>query len=272
MNTTPVIEILAVGNELLNAGVQDTNTFWLCRLFTRLGGRVRRAVLLPDDEEAIAAEVKASVLRAADAVVVTGGLGPTADDVTVSGVARATGAPLRLNEEALRMVRERYDALAAKGVVSAGGINPAREKMAWLPAGAVPLANPAGTAPGVLMKAGRTSLVCLPGVPQEMQAIVETSLHDFLAEVFTGGRFIERRLIVDCNDESLLDPLFRRVAADYPGVAVKARAGLFAETPRLEVFLSVTAGGGEGEGDAEEALEKAAADLQRLLAEAGFGA
>ena len=76
---------------------------------------------------------------------------------------------LVLHSQAREMVRQRYDDFYAQGVMIEGGLNPFREKMAWLPQGAVPLYNPVGTAPGVLLRVGSTAIISLPGVPPELK-------------------------------------------------------------------------------------------------------
>lgn len=232
------IEIMAVGNELLNGSIQDTNTHWLCRKLTDIGAEVQRAVLLPDDENVISREVEGAIERQVDVIFVAGGLGPTADDLTLAAVAKGAGVSLQLNENAREMIRCSYDEFAARGVFSQGGLNPGREKMAWLPEGAIPLNNPAGTAPGVLFTHHASTIICLPGVPGELKSIVETSLNDFTAATFKPGFFGEMSLVVQCNDESLLEPLFKRFTESYPDLYLKARSGMIEETPQLTLVVS----------------------------------
>ncbi|NTV38190.1 MAG: hypothetical protein HGA82_03290, partial [Anaerolineales bacterium] len=86
---------------------------------------------------------------------------------TLAAIARGAGLELKLHEQARQMVKERYDEFAARGILAQGGLNAPREKMAWLPEGAVPLDNPVGTAPAVLLRTGQSAIICLPGVPSE---------------------------------------------------------------------------------------------------------
>jgi molybdenum cofactor synthesis domain-containing protein len=255
----PVVEILAIGNEILIGDIQDTNTHWLCSEVTRLGGRVRRACLLRDVPQHIAGEVRATLERAPDLVITTGGLGPTADDLTLAALAEAVGVRVELDAEARRQVCERYDKLATRGIVDRGGLNPAREKMARLPVGAAPVVNPIGTAPGVLMRAGRTSIVCLPGVPAEMRAIWQTSLQPLLHETFGDQVHLERAIAAECKDESLLAPVVNRVAANHPGVYVKSWATPFNDE-RFWLKVSVSASGVDRSA-VDALLDDAMADL-----------
>ena len=98
-------EILAIGNELLLGEVQDTNTHYLCRQLTGLGGQVTRAQILPDDIGVLSAELQQSLRRAPALLLTTGGLGPTGDDQTLTAVAVAASLPLQLHDEALDQVR-----------------------------------------------------------------------------------------------------------------------------------------------------------------------
>lgn len=275
MSKPVTVEIVAIGSEILIGDVQDINTHWLCKEITDLGGHVRRGSLLRDEPEAIAAEVRAALDRGSDVVFTTGGLGPTADDLTLAAVARGvggstaltTGVAVRLHEKARQMVSDRYDELAAQGILAEGGLNPAREKMAYLPEGATPLHNPVGTAPGVLLKAGQTTIVCLPGVPAELKGIFATSLQPFLRQTFGAGVFVERVVTAECNDESLLAPVVNRVAAGHPDVYVKSWARPFGETGRLKITLSA---GGSDRAAVDALLDAALTSLQAGLATAGI--
>ena len=262
-----VVEIVAVGNELLLGDVLDTNTHWLCKRITGLGGRVRRAVLVEDDVEAIAAEIRGALARGADAVFTTGGLGPTADDVTLAGVARAAGVPLEESEEALALVRAKYKELAERGYVSDGALTEARRKMACLPKGSLPLANPVGGAPGVVVKIGGATVISLPGVPKELKGIFQTSLQPILAELFGAGTFVEKTVIVDHGDESTLAPILERVADDNPSVYIKSLAKRFGPRRRLRVIFSMA---GSDRAEVEAALDRALAEFKRALADVGL--
>jgi len=261
--TEPVcVEIFIIGNEILIGDIQDTNTHWLCREINQLGGYVARATALRDTDAAIATELQAALGRGADIIITSGGLGPTADDLTLKAVARGAGVEWRLHEQALHMIRQRYDELAAQGVLALGGLNPAREKMAWLPVGAVPLHNPVGTAPGVLLKSGPTTIVSLPGVPSELKGTFNSSLQPFLQATFRGGISVMRTITAQCNDESLMEPVLSRVANDHPGVYIKSLATTLGERRDLDIILTVV---GSERPSLDILLEDAVKDLQEGL-------
>lgn len=268
MTYSAIAEILVIGNEILIGDIQDTNTSWLCRLINSRGGHVARGTMLRDEVNEIAAEVRRAVERGADVIFTSGGLGPTADDLTLAAVAQGLELPLELHPEALRMVREQYDNFHALGIMAQGGLNPGREKMAWLPKGGVPLYNPGGTAPGVLVQKGRTSIISLPGVPSELKGIIEASLQEFMQQTFGDGGSHCKALRVLCNDESMLEPVLGQVVPRHPRVYIKSLASTVGTTPELDITLTVT--GGEA-GERVRLLDVAFADLCQGLTEQGIG-
>lgn len=256
------VEIIAVGNELLEGVTQDTNTHWLCRQVTARGSRVVRAVTVRDDPAAIAAEVRGAVGRGTHFLIVGGGLGPTADDRTLEGVAQAAGVPLEEHPKALEMVAQRYRDLHRAGAVASPDLTPERRKMALLPRGAEPVENPVGAAPGVLLTLGSMSVVCLPGVPKEMQAIFCGPLEPVLSSVLGPGLTLERELLVDIGDESAVAAALREVAEQHPVVYVKSHARDFRRGEQIRVTLSAA---GTDRGAVERALDAAVEAVRRRL-------
>jgi len=232
------IELIAIGNELLEGDVQDTNTHWLCQQLTGLGGRVVRAVMIEDDNDAIARELREAIARHVPLIITTGGLGPTADDHTLQGVALALGRDIEENPRALEMILRRYESLRKASHVDAFTLTPARRKMALLPAGSEPVPNPVGTAPGVLIRLPDTIIVSLPGVPAEMKAIFLQSLVPLWRELFKEGAYHQRIAVTDCKEEAVLAPYVERVANRNPRVYVKSRARRFGSGVHIHVSLS----------------------------------
>lgn len=266
--TTPVtVELFVIGNELLIGEILDTNTHWLCRELNRLGGMVARVTLLRDDAAIIGAEIKAALGRAPQVIITSGGLGPTADDLTLAAIASGLGLELKSDETALEMIRQRYDELAKNGSLTQGGLNPARAKMAHLPAGGRPLHNPDGTAPAVLLPCGESTIISLPGVPSELKAIFTTSLQPFLQQTFHCGLSLLRTLTVQCNDESLMEPVLSRVASEHPEVYIKSLATTINETREIDITLATS---GDDPALLHKRLQAALAALQSGLTGLGF--
>ncbi|NVN91422.1 MAG: competence/damage-inducible protein A [Desulfuromonadales bacterium] len=267
MSVPVSVELFIIGNEILIGEIQDTNTNWLCKQLNLLGGQVVRATMLRDTSHVIAAEIHAALLRAPDVIITSGGLGPTADDLTLAAVAQGAGLETRLHEQAREMVKERYDDMAAQGILAQGGLNPPREKMAWLPEGASPLYNPVGTAPGVFLQTAKTAIICLPGVPSELKGIFSISLQQYLQETFRGGTSIAHTITVECNDESIMEPVLSRVTSDHPEIYIKSLATTLGESPEIDITL--TAVGSEQE-TLNTMLQTALHDLQTGLTTLGI--
>jgi molybdopterin-biosynthesis enzyme MoeA-like protein len=265
----PAVEIVSAGNEVLIGDVLDTNTNWLCIKVTGLGGLVQRAVMLRDDVDAIAAEVRGAVSRGPALVFTVGGLGPTSDDRTLEGVARGLGTTLVLHREAERMIARKYREFYASGHVPFPEMNESRRKMARLPAGALPIVNPIGGAPGVLCRSGGTRVVSLPGVPGELRAIVDGPLAGLLDEVFGVAHYEERSLTVDLQDESAIAALLRRAEAEHPRVYVKSRAKVIGSVRALQITLSARA---ESAGEVDGLLEQVTEQLLGDIGAAGYAA
>jgi len=261
------VEILSIGNELLRGEILDTNTQWICQLVNSRGGEVVRVTMLPDIKEEIAAAVQAAIDREVDLLFTSGGLGPTEDDLSLAAVAQGAGVAFELDDQAREMVRQRYDDFFAQGVMDEGGLNPFREKMAWLPKGAEPLYNPSGTAPGVHLRVGKTSIISLPGVPPELKGIINESLASFLDSLFGSGGSFARMITVRCNDESIMAPALSRVVAEYPQVYIKSLARPLGEAPELDILFTATSAEPR---ERELWVNGAVANLQDGLTELGL--
>ena len=216
--------VVTVGDELLVGDTENTNATWLCDRLDERGVVVRRVTVVPDEVGEIARVVN-EYHAEHDAVVVTGGLGPTHDDVTMDGVAAAFGRELERNDEAAAWLAERgysADDLAAETT--------------HLPADCRPLANEAGVAPGAVVE----SVYVLPGVPTEMKAMFES-----IADEFEGTPTHTVTVDVDEPESALLERFtalqeeFDVSVGSYPGesVRVKITASSAAEAERAAEWV-----------------------------------
>lgn len=260
-------EIIAIGNELLLGEVLDTNTHWLCRQLTGLGGKVTRCLVVGDDPEEIGGAVKSCLSRGADLVITTGGLGPTADDITLQAIAGALDLPLEENPEALEMIKTRYLALYQAGYVQEPSVTPPRRKMALFPRGGKPLFNPVGTAPAMLLEYEGSYILSLPGVPEEMKGIFSSSLVPFLEKIFGQAFYESITLSLECGDESSIAEILARVAKQHPDVYMKSRARAFGKEVRLKVTLAASGSSSE---KVSRAIEEALSHLEKELAFRGI--
>lgn len=248
------VEIIAVGNELLIGKTCDTNSNWLAQQITRLGGKLRRVTLVPDELEEISKVVREALARKPDFLLTVGGLGPTYDDKTLQGVSKALGKPLKLNSEALRMVEEKVRWMAEQGVLKKPWVTPERKKMATLPEGSKPLSNPVGTAPGVLIRKNGTVLISLPGVPSEMKAIFSLHVAGLMAER-SNLKYAEGSLLVEGIPEPDLSPTIDEAVKRFPEAYIKSHPKGEEATSRIELHVSTFA----------ESLEKAKGRIGEVI-------
>jgi nicotinamide-nucleotide amidase len=263
----PVIEILVIGNEVLAGDVLDTNSHWLCRELAARGGRVVRVTVLPDDPAVLGEALLAARSRGPALILTCGGLGPTADDLTVAAIAAVLNLPLTEHPQAYAMIREFYARLFARGDVTTPDMTPARAKMAQMPREAEPLTNTVGAAPGVMLRQGPTLIASLPGVPAEMKDIFTYALWPRLEASFQGQVYGERKIATDCWDESILAPAVDTVALRHPEVYIKSRAQVYGSGAADFVTLAARA---PDTAAVDRLLETAAGDIIAALAALGI--
>lgn len=235
------MEILCFGNELLIGKTLNTNAQWMARRATSLGITVKRITVVGDDVDEIASAISEALQRKPRFIITTGGLGPTFDDKTLEGIAKAFKSELEVNDEALKMVREKYETFAKAGKIEKVELTPARIKMAKLPKDAEPLPNPVGTAPAVVIRVDKTFLIALPGVPSEMEAIFEKSVAPLLRKEDGENTFFETSIYADNIMESALAPLIDQTMHGNPYIYVKSHPKGEEGKPHIEIHFSTTA-------------------------------
>ncbi|MBS7642023.1 MAG: nicotinamide mononucleotide deamidase-related protein [Candidatus Bathyarchaeia archaeon] len=258
------VEILSIGNELLIGKIANTNAQYLARRITELGGKVTRIIVVGDNLDEIAEAVRESLGRRPSFIITTGGLGPTFDDMTLTGIGRALNLEMVLNEEALRMVRERYEVLSRERGIPFE-LTPARIKMAILPKNAEPIRNPIGTAPGVRLKIDSTVIYALPGVPSEMRAIFEEYIAPILAKI-SDRVFAERYLFIEGVPESSLAPILEEAMGKYTDIYVKSHPRVEEGKPHIELHITTYS---ESRERAESILSAVAEYLKKAVRERG---
>ncbi len=221
MSISRTAAVLAIGDELLSGDVVDTNSAWLDAELGRRGVVVGEHRTVPDDVEAIALAIDDLTARH-PLVVVTGGLGPTDDDLTLEAVAKAAAVPRELHVKTWAAIEARY---RKKGSTA----RPGHRRQAELPRGATVLPNPIGTAPGLCLRLRRAELFVLPGVPGEMRALFTAEVASRLQSA--GGRRPPRVVSAIGLGESDLEAEVRDLAS--PGV----RFGYRSRGPLQQVRL-----------------------------------
>jgi len=209
-------EIFAIGDELCYGRVYDTNSFWLADQLTRRGVLVQRITCIRDDKNEIVHALRDSLHRSPAFLFITGGLGPTQDDLTLSALAELSGKAVITSELVLKIASERRK-------VPVANFNPGQMKMASTLEGAECLPNPVGWAPVTILNLGESILMTLPGPPREVQACFNEHLAKRIEDA-TGFRSRSRRVRVTMF-ESELAPLVSEVTKSVEGVYVKPLVG-----------------------------------------------
>jgi molybdenum cofactor synthesis domain-containing protein len=260
------VEIICVGNELLIGKTLNTNAQWLAKRITTLGLTTHRITIVDDNIDEISGAIKEAIQRNPTFLITTGGLGPTFDDKTLEGLAKALERRIEINQEALKTVKEKYLSYAQEGRIEVAELTPPRIKMAKLPEGATPLSNPVGTAPAVVMKHQDVTIIALPGVPSEMKSIFDESVASALKQAAHAVTFFETSIESTKLVESEMAPLIDKVMHDNPYVYIKSHPKGAERVPRIEFHLSTTA---KDSTTARKNVSKALLQLSELIQEKG---
>ncbi len=218
--------ILSTGDEVLLGDIVDTNSSFLCAALKDIGIEVKNITAVGDCVDTIAENIK-NISRLADLCFVTGGLGPTEDDLTALACSRAAGDTLELKTEALDSIKAYF---RQKGFT----FTKYNEKQAKLPSKSRMIENKNGTAPGFYIKINRCTLFFMPGVPSEMKLMFETGIKSLLIKKFNlNDKILIERLITFRLPESRAGFLLREFENRYPGM----RLGFRADSYLIEVKI-----------------------------------
>ena len=170
--------LITTGDELTSGRTVDTNSAWLAEQLLAMGIPTISHHTIGDNPAEITDAIKRAT-ELADLVLVTGGLGPTPDDLTRQAIADLLGVELRLDEPSLRRIEEFFQRIGRQMV-------PANRIQAMIPQGASAVDNEAGTAPGIAARLGDATIICMPGVPAEMKAMFEKATVELLPKPQTA--------------------------------------------------------------------------------------
>ena len=247
-------EIIAVGSELLGSTRVDTNSLFLSERLASLGIELRAKSVVGDDRSRLEAILRGALSRA-ELVILTGGLGPTDDDLTREVVAGTLGLPLREDPAILAQIQERF---AARGL----RMPHVNRKQAMVPEGAAVLGNPRGTAPGLSIEHDGRIVVLLPGPPREMQPMFDDVCAATLNARAGGARIQQAKLFVagrgESHVEEIAQPIYSRWLRETPPIETT----ILAMPGQVELHLMLRAEGGN---DAAARLRAAREELVAAL-------
>jgi nicotinamide-nucleotide amidase len=248
-------EIIAVGSELLTPFRTDTNSLWLTDRLNSVGVEVKLKTIVGDDDARLEETIR-DALKRSGVVVLTGGLGPTEDDITRKIAARALGRRLSLDERVLEEIRAKFLRWGRK-------MPEINARQAMVMEGAEVLPNPHGSAPGMYLEHDSRVVALLPGPPREMKPMFDTHVLPKLASRAGGVRVARRVLRVAGLGESAVD---ERIAPVYTQYKNPQTTILFTNTD-IEIHLTAQ---GKTEQEAELLLDGLSGQIEERLGDAVF--
>ncbi|HBJ35753.1 MAG TPA: competence/damage-inducible protein A [Planctomycetaceae bacterium] len=260
---TPTAEVIAIGDEMTSGARLDTNSQWLCQRLGELGITVRFTTMVGDQMQDNVDVFRAACNRV-DFVISTGGLGPTADDLTRDAIALACDRPLELSESALRHIESMFKNRQRE-------MPPRNRVQAMFPQGALEIHNPRGTAPGVditaTLNGQRTSRIfALPGVPAEMMEMFDATVTPRIIDQIGGGRLVIKNAVIKCfgigesDMETRLGEMISR--ARFP------RVGITVSAATISLRIAAQA---ETEADCDDMIRQTRAEILASAGEFVFG-
>ncbi|GAB4574034.1 MAG: CinA family nicotinamide mononucleotide deamidase-related protein [Anaerolineae bacterium] len=215
MNT----EIISIGTELLLGEIVDTNSATIARHLRDIGMPLYFTTTVGDNQQRIVDALNIALNRA-DVVITTGGLGPTVDDVTRQAVAAATGRELEFREDLLEQIAERFRRFGSQ-------MSDNNRQQAYIPAGAIPIENPVGTAPCFIVEDERGTIISLPGVPREMKYLLVHAVLPYLKERFNLHGIIKARVLrtAGIGESTIDDRIADLMTLTNPTVGLAAHTG-----------------------------------------------
>ncbi|MFQ5575910.1 MAG: CinA family nicotinamide mononucleotide deamidase-related protein [Anaerolineae bacterium] len=249
-------EIVLTGTELLLGEIVDTNSVMVARMLRDIGLDLHYKTTVGDNETRIA-QVLRNALERADVVIVSGGLGPTVDDVTRQAAALAAGRKLVYSQTLEVQIAARFERFGRK-------MGQNNKRQAWIPEGAIPIENPVGTAPCFIVETDRGSIICLPGVPRELEHQMTHAIIPYLKAKMGAPQIIKAKILRTCgigesNVDRQIDDLMR---AGNPTVGLAAHLG--------QVDIRITAKA-DSEAQARALLAPVEAEIRRRLGDVIFG-
>ncbi|MEK7710036.1 MAG: CinA family nicotinamide mononucleotide deamidase-related protein [candidate division NC10 bacterium] len=251
-------EIVSVGSELLLGQIVDTNSAVIGRHLAAIGLDLYYKTTVGDNLSRLTAVLRQALARS-EVVITTGGIGPTADDITREAVAAATGRELEFSEHLMAQIEAFFRARGFK-------LSPSNRRQAFIPRGAIPIENPVGTAPAFVVEVGERCVITLPGVPREMEHLLVTRVLPYLRERYgLKGEIRLRVLKVVGLGESRIGELL----ADFMEKGRNPTIGTLAHLGQVDVRIA--AKGSDAE-TAQRLIEPVEAQIRERLGDLIFGA
>ncbi|AWR97099.1 nicotinamide mononucleotide deamidase-related protein [Acidianus sulfidivorans JP7] len=255
---TYIAEIITIGNEILSGRTVNTNASHIARRLTSIGFTVRRITTVMDDLQEISSIFREALDRKPSLIVSTGGLGPTYDDKTAEGLALGLNKEMEYNEQALNQIKEKYQKLGLE-------LTEERKKMAYMPKGSIPIENDQGIAPGIYIMYNDIEILALPGVPREMENILENFIKRYL-KTRPNVKYVEKSIIINKVMESALAPYVKQLVKKYDLYIKTHPRGYELSNPSLEVQV---AGSSENEEEITKKIDDCLNEIKNIAKNLG---
>ena len=243
-------EIVAIGSELLLGQIVDTNSAWMAQRLAKQGVNLFYKTVVGDNPARML-EVISQAMERSDVVIISGGLGPTQDDLTREIVAQAARKDLVLDPELLAQIEERF---RRRGFIMTENNN----RQAYIPAGSIPVENPIGTAPSFIVEDPRAVVICLPGVPFELKWLFDNEVVPYLRRKFDLSEALYSRVLKVADlGESAVDDLVGHLIADSQNPTV----GVLSHPGQVDLRITAKAASQEAAEHLIEPLEREARGL-----------
>jgi competence/damage-inducible protein CinA-like protein len=244
----PSAEIITIGTEILLGEIIDTNAAYIARKLRDVGVNLYRKTTVGDNASRIALAIQQAMERA-DIIITTGGLGPTVDDPTREAVAMAMGVETEFQTELWDQIQARFRRYGRPPTEN-------NRRQAFIPHGAIAIENPVGTAPSFICEAGQKAVISLPGVPREMEYLLENAVLPYLRSRYDLRGLIKARVLHTAGiGESIIDERISDLETlSNPTVGLAAHSG------QVDVRITVRA-------DSEPEADAMIQDVERQVRE-----
>lgn len=252
----PKAEIIAIGTELLLGEIQDTNTRYIARQLRDAGVDLYRSMMVGDNAERIAQAIQEALTRS-HIIITTGGLGPTVDDPTRQAVALAMGVDIEFRPGLWEQIQNRFQRYGRQATEN-------NKRQAYIPKGALEVENPVGTAPSFIFETNTQAVISLPGVPREMEYLMENSIMPYLKQRFDLRGTIKACLLHTSGvGESQVDEWIGDLET-----MTNPTVGLLAHPGQIDIRVTAKA---ESVAEADQMIANMVATIQQRIGEFIYG-
>ena len=232
------IEIICIGNEILNGTTIEKNSSWLATRIRRIGGNVSRITIIRDEFKEIEFTIKEALNRRPRWILTSGGLGPTYDDITIESIGKALNRKFIYDPIALAILKRNY---FNRGIKK---LNKYQLKMSLVPENSQIIDNVVGTAPSVLIRHRETEIICLPGVPIELRHIFKANILKMIIAdhkgIFFKEQFLKTIKIRESQIAKFLETVIEKYDEKEYDFYIKTHAkNPTSRVPKINIYVSI---------------------------------